>query len=255
MKKIPIIAYQILIWLPIFLILTTLTALIVTVGCILGGERFFSYHPGVWWSRSVCFISLCPVKISGLEKLNRKQSYVFVSNHQSIYDIFLIYGYIDQPIKWVMKKSLMKLPLVGLACKKAGFIFVDDSTPQAAAKTIEKAKQRLRNGNSIVIFPEGTRSKTGQLQKFKKGASQMAIGTHLPIVPVTLNGTYEVMSPNSLLITPHRLEIIIHDPIPVPESRTVDIRDNAILIRELTETTSTKIRSALWEHHQPKTVR
>jgi 1-acyl-sn-glycerol-3-phosphate acyltransferase len=253
MKKISILIYQILIWLPVSLTLTIITALTVTIGCICGGERFFAYYPGAWWSRAICLISLCPVKITGRRKLNRKQSYIFASNHQGAFDIFLIYGYIGQPIKWVMKKSLMKLPFVGFACRKAGFIPVDTSSQQAAAKTIETAEQHLRNGNSIVIFPEGTRSKTGRLQKFKKGASQMAIDMHLPIVPVTLNGTYEVMPPGSFLLHPRRLEIIIHDPIPTANIRTSGIREAATQIRELTDLTSQKIRSALWEHYKPKT--
>jgi 1-acyl-sn-glycerol-3-phosphate acyltransferase len=225
---------------------------LVAVGCILGGERFFGYYPGAWWSKATCIISLCPVKVVGSEKLDRKQSYVFVSNHQGAFDIFLFYGHIGQRIKWVMKKSLRKIPFVGLACEKAGFIFVDSSSRQAAARTIEDAEARLKNGNSIIIFPEGTRSKTGQMGKFKKGAYQMAIDLHLPIVPVTVNGTFEVMPSGSFLLNPHRLEMIVHEPVTTEGIELTDIREAAVQIRAISDATRNTIESALWEQYKTK---
>jgi 1-acyl-sn-glycerol-3-phosphate acyltransferase len=253
MKKILIVVYQLFVWLPLFFILTVITASTVALGCILGGERFFAYYPGVWWSKLVCIISLCPVRVRGAEKLDRGQSYVFVSNHQGAFDIFLVYGYIGQRIKWVMKKSLRRIPFVGLACEKAGFIFVDSSSRQAAAQTIEDAEKRLVNGNSIVIFPEGTRTKTGFMGKFKKGGYQMALDLKLPIVPVTLNGTFEVMPSGSFLLNPHRLEMIVHEPIPTVGIKIEDIRDAAVKIRELSDLSMEKIESALWEKYRTKT--
>jgi 1-acyl-sn-glycerol-3-phosphate acyltransferase len=253
MKKILIFIYQLFVWLPLFLILTIITASAVALGCICGGERFFGYYPGAWWAKSVCIISLCPVKVTGREKLDKTQSYVFVSNHQGAFDIFLVYGYIGQRIKWVMKKSLRKIPFVGLACEKAGFIFVDSSSRQAAAQTIEDAEKRLVNGNSIVIFPEGTRTKTGFMGKFKKGGYQMALDLKLPIVPVTLNGTFEVMPSGSFLLNPHRLEMIIHEPIPTADIKIADIREAAVQIRELSDKSKEFIESALWEKYKTKT--
>ncbi|MDR2621496.1 MAG: 1-acyl-sn-glycerol-3-phosphate acyltransferase [Dysgonamonadaceae bacterium] len=242
--------YQLFIWFPLFSIVTILTALTVTVGCSLGGERFFSYYPGAWWSKIVCIITLCPVKVTGREKLDKKQSYVFVSNHQGAFDIFLIYGYLGQPIKWVMKQSLRKIPFVGMACEKAGFIFVDSSSPKAAAQTIHDAEERLKNGASIAIFPEGSRSKTGKINAFKKGAYQMALDLKLPVVPVTINGTYEVMPVHSYWVYPHKLELIIHDPIPTTDLRSENLREAALNIRRILDESKTKIESGLWEKYQ-----
>jgi 1-acyl-sn-glycerol-3-phosphate acyltransferase len=138
---------------------------------------------------------------------------------------------------------------VGKACESAGFIFVDNSSPKAAVKTIEQAKARLQNGASIVIFPEGSRSKTGKIAPFKKGAFQMAIDLKLPIVPLTINGTVEIMPPKSLFLNPHKIELIIHDPIPTENYRTGNIREAAVNIRELSEKCREKINSGLWERY------
>jgi 1-acyl-sn-glycerol-3-phosphate acyltransferase len=250
MKRFLVIFYQFTVWLPAFLLVTILTASIVIIGCSFINKRFFSYYPGVIWSKCVCFITLCPVKIIGKEKLNKNQSYVFVSNHQGAYDVFLIYGYLGQPIKWVMKQSLRKIPFVGKACETAGFIFVDNSSPQAAAKTIHKAEQSLKMGASVILFPEGSRSKTGKINVFKKGAYQMAIDLNLPIVPVTINGSFEVMPIHSYFINPHKMELIIHDPIPVKPSESGTLREKALVIRSLIDESKKVIESGLWEKYQ-----
>ncbi|MDR0769498.1 MAG: 1-acyl-sn-glycerol-3-phosphate acyltransferase [Dysgonamonadaceae bacterium] len=242
--------YQFLIWLPVFFAITILTALITSIGCLCGGERIFSYYPGAIWSKLVCIISLCPVKVIGKEKLNRRQSCIFVSNHQSSYDIFLIYGYIGQAIKWVMKQSLRKIPLVGYACECAGFIFVDNSSAQAAAKTIRVAESKLVNGASVVIFPEGSRTQTGKMGKFKKGAYQMAIDLKLPIVPVTINGSFNILPIHSCLIRPHKMELVIHDPIETASIQVENIREAALKIQELIDKSRAKIESGLWEEYR-----
>jgi len=250
MRRFFVLLYQIFIWAPIILVATILTALTTIIGCSLGGERIFSYYPGMLWSKLFCIITLCPVEIKGREKLDKKQSYVFVANHQGAYDIFLMYGYLGQPIKWIMKKELAKIPFVGYACRKAGFIFVDNSSRKAAVKTVEEAEAKLKNGNSIAIFPEGSRTRSGKMGPFKKGAYQMAMDLKLPIVPITINGSYEVMPIDTYLINPHKMELIIHDPVPTKDLKASDMREAATGIRQLLDLSRAEIEKDLWPKYK-----
>ena len=242
LKKILAFIYQWVVFVPLFFPLTILTALTTMFGCWLGGERIFAYYPGMIWSRLACRLALCPVKVNGREKLARKQSYVFIANHQGAFDIFLIYGFLGYPIKWIMKKSLRSIPFVGAACESAGFVFVDNSSPKAAAKTIAVAEKRLTKGASLMIFPEGSRTKDGHIHDFKKGAYQIALDLNLPLVPITINGAFEVLSIHSLLLCPHKLELTIHDPVPVDGCGAADIP------KLMTHTRET-IHNGLWERY------
>ena len=240
------ILYKVYFWIvaiPVFAIVTILTATIVSIGCILGGERFFSYYPGMIWSRIACLISLCPVSIKGRENIQKGKSYIFVSNHQSAYDIFLTFGYIGTPIKWMMKKGLNQIPLVGFACRMAGFVFVNNSSARAAQRSVQEAKERLKHGRSLVIFPEGARSPDGRMGQFKRGAYQIAVEQQLPIIPITLNGPYKVMHIGSWDIMPHRIEMIIHPPV-TPHKKE---DDNKEALKELVDSTKQTIHSALWK--------
>ena len=228
---------------PIFVLATILTALTVIIGCMLGGETFFSFYPGMIWSRLTCCLALCSVKVRGRENLVKKQSYVFVSNHQGAFDIFLIYGFLGVPVKWMMKVGLLKIPFVGAACRAAGSVFVDNSTPQAAKRSIAEAKRRLKDGASLVAFPEGSRTKTGKIGRFRKGAFQVAVDQHFPIVPVTLNGPFKVMPSGTLNMYPHRMEMVIHPPVIVDESTLTGMKD----LQHVADKVKEIIASALWE--------
>jgi len=240
------IVYKIYFWLiamPVFVVATLLTATIVIIGCLLGGKRFFSYYPGMIWSRLACILTLCPVKVKGRENIIRNKSYVFVSNHQSAYDIFLIYGHLGAPIKWMMKKGLAKIPFVGLACRMAGFILVDYSSARNAQKSVSEAERNLQTGCSLIIFPEGGRTIDGRIRPFKRGAYQIAVDRQLPLVPITLNGPYKVMPIGSWDIRPHRIEMTIHPPV-IPHKKEDNNKENMLVLVNVTQQT---ISNALWE--------
>lgn len=185
--------FQLFVSIPIALASTVMTSVIVIVGCTIGNGHFWGYYPGKWWSKLMIRIFLLPVTVEGRENIEPGQSYVFVSNHQGAFDIFLIYGYLGRNFKWMMKRELAKLPFVGYACRKARFIFVDKRNAGKVRETYEMARDTLKSGMSLVVFPEGARTYTGQMRDFKKGAFALADELQLPIVPLTINGSFRVM--------------------------------------------------------------
>jgi len=204
--------YQWIIVMPIMVVITIMTALITIIGCFLGNHRVWGYYPGLIWSRLFCLISLVRIEVRGREKLDRSTSYVFVANHQGAYDIFLIYGYLGHKFKWMMKSSLRRIPFVGAACAAAGFIFVDRSG-KGLRETLAAAEKILTGGMSLVVFPEGSRTPDGKIHRFKKGAYQIADDLSLSVVPLTIDGSYRVLSKNSKLIRPGKIVLTVHDPI------------------------------------------
>ncbi|KAA6332984.1 1-acyl-sn-glycerol-3-phosphate acyltransferase [termite gut metagenome] len=213
--------YQICVALPILIVLTILTALTTIVGSLLGGAHIWGYYPGKIWSQLFCLFMLIPVRVRGRKKINKRTSYVFVANHQGAFDIFLIYGFLGRNFKWMMKKSLRKLPFIGKACESAGHIFVDRSAPKSMLNSIRQAEVSLQNGISLVVFPEGSRSYTGRMGAFKKGAFQLADDLQLAVVPVTIDGSFEVLPRTRKLVNRHRMILTIHNPIS-PKGKGVD---------------------------------
>lgn len=209
-------AYTLFVFLPIFLVASILTALTTVIGCRLGNGHFWGYYPGKWWSVLAVRLLLLPVKVEGRENLQPSQSYVFVSNHQGAFDIFLIYGFLGRNFKWMMKKGIRKIPLVGVACESAHHIFVDKSGASKIKKTYETARGTLRKGMSLVVFPEGARSFTGHMGIFRRGAFMLADELQLPVCPLTINGSFDVMPRTKDCHFPvwHPLRLTIHKPIP-----------------------------------------
>ena len=156
-----------------------------------------------------------PVKVTGRENIDPRQSYVVVANHQSLYDVFVLYGFLGIDFKWVMKQEMRSVPGLGIGCEKVGHIFVDRSNRQAALASIKAAESKIRNGTSVVFFPEGTRSRDGALRPFKKGAFRFALDLNLPILPVTIVGTREILPPDTVDLLPGKARLIIDEPIRV----------------------------------------
>lgn len=207
------IIYLLVVFLPIGLVATTLAALATIIFAFVGDYRW-CYMPAKYWGRIMCYAAFVWVEVRGRENYDKNRSYIFIANHQSGYDIFVIYGWLINKFKWIMKSSLRRIPLVGFACHRAGHIFIDRTNPIRAKHSIEDAKRKLCNGSSIVIFPEGSRSKTGKLGSFKRGAFKIAQDLHLPIVPISIKGAFEVMAPGEYFPKPGRIVLTFHPEIP-----------------------------------------
>ena len=185
--------YQLFFAFPVIILYTIFTALIVVIGCTIGSGHFWGYYPGKWWAWLIVRVLLLPVTVEGRENLVKGQSYVFVSNHQGAFDIFLIYGFLGRNFKWMMKRQLRNVPFVGIACQAAHHIFVDKRGPSKIRQTYEQARKTLKNGMSLVVFPEGARTFTGHMGTFRRGAFMLADELQLPVVPITINGSFDVM--------------------------------------------------------------
>ena len=208
--------YQLLICLPVLLIITVITAVFTLIGCTLFDARWWGYYPAMLWSRMMCLVPLLDVCVEGADRIDSNQSYIFVANHQGPFDIFLIYGWLGRPFRWLMKKELANIPLVGRACLKAGHILVDKSGPKAIWRTQEQARASLRDGVSVVVFPEGSRTFTGHMGSFRRGPFQLGHSLQLPIVPITIDGSFQVLPRQKgfNFVTYHTLRMVIHEPIP-----------------------------------------
>lgn len=196
---------------PLLVLATILCCLVVILSGLLGAPASFISWATSIWSRVCLAVSLCPVELRGRENLPSPDApCVVVANHQGAYDIFALNGHIGIPFKWVLKAELRKMPFVGKACAAAHYIFVDETKPSSIVHTLEDAKRVLATGNSIFIFPEGSRTETGRMTRFKKGGFVIASELDVPILPVSIDGAYDVLPRGHYLPSPHKIILTIH---------------------------------------------
>lgn len=243
MKKILFWPYQLYVWLifvPLLVVLTFLFATLTLVSAALVNPAFASRTFGVAWAKSLSYLTPIRVEIEGAENADSDHSYIVASNHQSMYDILVIYGFLKLDLKWVMKQELRKVPFIGYGCEAAGHIFVERRNPKQAKHAIAAALEKLGDGIGILFFPEGTRSRGDRMLPFKKGAFRTAIEQQIPVLPVTVTGTNEILPNKTLALFPGKARLIIHEPI---ETAGMSSSDIDALMQE----TRQKIASALPE--------
>lgn len=208
--------YLLFIAAPLVVVATVFAGVLTMLGSMVDGGRRWGYWPAHLWARVCLALTLVKVTVSGRENISATTSYVFVANHQGAYDIFAIYGYLNHNFKWMMKKGLRRFPVIGPACAAAGHIFVDNSSPSAVRRTMEHAEHTLKGGMSLVVFPEGSRTFTGRMGAFHKGAYQLSLEFGLPVVPVTIDGAFFVMPRTTFIPRPGVIRLTIHRPIEAP---------------------------------------
>lgn len=165
------------------------------------------------WGRSILWVSGIKVTLKGIEKLNPEQSYIYMANHQSNYDIPVLLGKLPVQFRWLAKAELFRIPLFGRAMQGCGYISIDRANRKMAFESLARAADTIRNGTSVMIFPEGTRSYDGNLKEFKKGGFVLSVDAGVPIVPIIIKGTWPIMPRTRFRIEPTPVSIEIHDPI------------------------------------------
>lgn len=215
MKRLFMCFWQWLIAIPVLFVFTVFTA-VFTIVTVAWKNSEFVHKVQQVWSKMFFWMVFSNVDVEGAENLQKGQSYVFVGNHTSFFDSWLIYGYLPVIFKWMMKAELRKVPFIGTGCAAAGHIFVDRKHAKAALQSVEKAKASLVDGVSLVVFPEGTRSSDGQVHEFKRGAFQIAFDLGLPVVPLSLMGPDKIMPRGAVLVTPFvKSKLVIGQPVDI----------------------------------------
>jgi 1-acyl-sn-glycerol-3-phosphate acyltransferase len=225
--------YKYLVFVPAVGLVTASQATAALVLSFVTSPRTASRLSAVPWARILAFMAPMRVVVEGRENIDPQQSYVLVSNHQSQFDIFMLYGWLGVDFKWVMKQELRSVLGIGMACDRLGHIFIDRSNHTAAMATLEAAKKKIVDGTSVMFFPEGTRSRDGKLMRFKKGAFRMAVDLGLPILPLTVTGTRDVLPAGTSDLLPGSARLIIHEPISVDGLTATDCPHLSNQVREV----------------------
>jgi 1-acyl-sn-glycerol-3-phosphate acyltransferase len=187
------------------------------------------------WGKIALLANRVKVKVEGMEHLNGKGPYVFMSNHQGYYDIFVLLGHLPHQFKWLAKKELFSVPFLGWTMAAVGYISIDRGGTRDTVKAMNEAAQKIRDGMSVVIFPEGSRSPDGLIQPFKKGGFTLAIKSKVPIVPIAISGSRDIMPKDSLTVTPGEIRMLVGHPI---EIQHYSLKDRESLMKKVRETIS-----------------
>lgn len=205
---------SIFIWIFIGIINTFIWALFgIFLSLFSATGRITHFYCAALWSKTILWGSGVKVEINGLDVIDKGKTYIYIPNHLSIFDIFALLAYLPVDFKFILKKELMRIPILGWAMRRARYISIDRSSPAKTKRTFKHAVDRIKSGASIVIFAEGTRSKDGHLQPLKKGAFYLAIDSGAPIVPVAIKGTYKIMPKGTFKIKKGSITIQLGRPI------------------------------------------
>jgi 1-acyl-sn-glycerol-3-phosphate acyltransferase len=221
--------YKFLVYIPFLLLWTVLNFLGVVVVAPFSPRKASRWFGGNW-GRGLMWVVPSKVGVNGKEHIDPGASYILVVNHMSLMDIPLLYGWLPLDLKWIMKKEVRKIPIIGIGTAMLGHIFLDRSNRQAAIRELEQVKENLLPGTSILFFSEGTRSRNGQLQAFKMGAFHMARDLDVPVLPITILGTDRILTPDGMDLFPGTAQMVIHPPIPVEDVRVCsseELRDRS----------------------------
>jgi 1-acyl-sn-glycerol-3-phosphate acyltransferase len=194
-------------------VMTLLCALLIIFLYPFGSYNKVTNRAALIWSKSIVWAAGAKIELHGLDKIDFSKSYVFAGNHQSHIDVVSVFSILPLTVRYIAKKELFRIPIFGWAMAASGTIQVDRSNREKAIKSIEQAGESIRNGVSVILFPEGTRSDDGEIHAFKKGAFVLATKSGVPVVPISISGTRKILEKHSLKLKPGTVKIVISDPI------------------------------------------
>ena len=192
-----------------------------------------------FWGKSILVVSGVKVCVKGLSNIDLSAPYIYMPNHQSNFDIPVLLGHLTVQFRWLAKMELFKIPIFGRAMRKAGYISIDRYHRESAIESLKVAANKIKNGVSVLIFPEGTRSRDGKIQPFKKGGFVMAIDSGIPIVPVVITGTRAIMPKGRFRVYPGHVSMFIRKPI-----------DTSTYIRETKEVLMESVRRVICDNFE-----
>jgi 1-acyl-sn-glycerol-3-phosphate acyltransferase len=184
------------------------------------------------WAKIILKVCGVKVEVKGAENVNRDLPCIYMSNHQSYFDIFTLLAGLPADFKFIMKKSLMRIPLLGTTMRRAGYLSVDRRDRKSAIISMDAAAEKIRNGASILVFPEGTRSKDGHVQGFKKGGFHTAFKAGSGIIPIAILNSRDIVPKGSLRIKKGTIKMSIGRLIPVKDYSRENINDLITRTRE-----------------------
>jgi 1-acyl-sn-glycerol-3-phosphate acyltransferase len=205
-------------WRTVFFLIPAISVYTIVLGTLsitsslFQSSGYFAHWCARMWSRLILVTTGVEVEVSGLDRLRRDRPYVFVSNHQSIYDIPIIFWSLPYQIRIIAKESLGRFPFLGWHLRRTGHMLVDRRRPDRAA-IFGHASKLMKQGLSLIVFPEGTRSRNGRVAPFKGGSFYLALEGGLPVVPISIVGSRHVMLKGRLATYPGRVRLIVHEPI------------------------------------------
>lgn len=182
------------------------------------------------WARVGLKLAGVRLEVTGQEHLRPGQAVIYMPNHQSNFDILALFAGLPGQFRWLAKEELFQVPLFGLAMRRCGYIPLDRADRRKAIKSMTKAAHRIQDGTSVVIFPEGTRSANGQLQEFKKGGFMLALKAKVPVLPVAISGSYEIMPKTSRWIRGGTIRVAI---LPAIDSSGLGTADRDPLMQQV----------------------
>lgn len=202
--------FYIFLWVVLSTLILGILAIILSFFCRTGNSV---HRIARIWGRGILLVSRVRVSVKGLSQINPSRSYIYMSNHQSNFDIPVLLAHLPVQFRWLAKAELFKIPIFSRAMRGAGYVRIDRFNRESAIQSIKEAAAKMKDGVSVMIFPEGTRSHDGSIRPFKKGGFVMAVDTGVPIVPVILQGTLPIMDKNSWRINAGEVSLQIEKPI------------------------------------------